>query len=304
MKERLTVCLAITLAIALMVPLHLAQGQEYYAYTVHIRSDGSAFWKITQFSDLNATITGWDSYQQKINGLVDMASRVTNRAMSIDDGSIEISTTMSVESKITEYSFVWLNFSIASGKELISGDVFQVEGFFSQLFGDASFELTYPEDYTPQSVNPPPYQRQDASNSLKWARTQDLADLHIVLALTQYSDGELGTLPISFIGLAIVLIAVPIGVGGFLLIKRKRRNSSNTPISEVGVPSAIESDEDRILKLLKASGGVMRQTEITEKLGFSKAKTSQLLTALESRGALARYKKGRDKIVTFKKGDI
>jgi uncharacterized membrane protein len=44
----------------------------------------------------------------------------------------------------------------------------------------------------------------------------------------------------------------------------------------------------------------MRQSEITEQCRFSKAKTSQLLSDLEGRGIITRYKKGRDKIVSLK----
>jgi uncharacterized membrane protein len=46
----------------------------------------------------------------------------------------------------------------------------------------------------------------------------------------------------------------------------------------------------------------MRQSDITEQLRFSKAKTSQLLSGLEKRGLVTRYKSGRDKIVTLKDG--
>jgi Uncharacterized membrane-associated protein/domain len=302
MKDRLIICLAIAIAVALLVPLNTVQGQDYYAYSVQVRSDGSAVWTITQFSDSNASTTSWGSYQQKIYGLVNEASNATGRVMSVDGGSLEINSTLSSESKITEYTFVWLNFSTSQGNELVFGDVFKVSNFFGQLFGDASIQLTYPDGYTAKSVFPPPYQRQDDVNMLKWARTQDLADgnVKIVLAPSQ-SNGGSDLAQSSFIGLAIVGVAVPVGVVGFFAFRK--RQSGNRATTEVAVPSAIESDEDKILKLLKASGGSMRQTEITERLGFSKAKTSQLLTALENSGVLARYKKGRDKIVTFKKGE-
>jgi uncharacterized membrane protein len=303
MKERQIICLAIAITIAFMAQLYPAQGQDYYTYSVNVRSDGSALWKIIQFSDINAATTGWDSYQQKIIDLVNQAAHYTNRAMTVDDSSIELSTTMSSESKITEYSFVWLNFSAFEGDKLVIGDVFQVDGLFDQLFGEASFELTYPEGYTPQSVVPPPYQRLDDLNSLKWARTQDLAPGNGLIVLTLTGSGVGGVeIPLSFIVLALVAVAVPVCIGGFLVF-RKHRNSGNPQGIKITSSKAIESDEDKILKLLKTSGGTMRQTEITERLGFSKAKTSQLLTALESSGVLARYKKGRDKIVTVKKGD-
>ena len=83
---------------------------------------------------------------------------------------------------------------------------------------------------------------------------------------------------------------------GFYVFRKLKNTKPATHVTTE--PSGLESDEDKILKLLKTAGGSMRQTEITERLGYSKAKTSQLLTALEGSGVLARYKKGRDKIVT------
>jgi hypothetical protein len=303
MKNRLIICLTIAIAITLLASLHTVQCQEYYTYSVQLRPDGSAVWTITQFSDINASTTSWGAYQQKIYGLVDQAANATRRSMSVDDSSVGISTTLSSESKITEYTFVWLNCSATQGNELVFGDVFKVNNFFGQFFGDASIQLTYPQEYTPQSVYPPPYERQDSLNMMKWARTQDLSggNVKILLAQSGQSNGGIDSSQSDFIGLAIAGIAVPAGLVGFSVLRKRR--SSNQLAVEVPAPSAVESDEDKILKLLKTSGGSMRQTEITERLGYSKAKTSQLLTALEGSGDLARYKKGRDKIVTIRKGE-
>lgn len=303
MKNRLIICLAIAMSVAFLASLHTAQSQEYYTYTVHLRQDGSAVWTITQFSDINTSATSWTSYQQKIYSLVNQASNATHRSMAVDDSSLGISTTLSPESKITEYTFAWLNCSTNQDNELVFGDVLKTGNFFGQLFGDASIQLTYPQELMPQSVYPPPYERQDSLYVMKWARTQDLSggNVKIVLAQSGQSSGGDEAAQSSFIGLAVAGVAVPVGVVGFFVF-RKRQNSKQATM-EVAVPSAIESDDDKILKLLKTSGGSMRQTEITERLGYSKAKTSQLLTALETSGVLARYKKGRDKIVTFRKGE-
>jgi uncharacterized membrane protein len=61
----------------------------------------------------------------------------------------------------------------------------------------------------------------------------------------------------------------------------------------------VETEEDKILKSLRLHGGSQFQSAITESCRFSKAKTSQLLSALEKKGLVTRYKKGRDKIVTL-----
>jgi uncharacterized membrane protein len=305
MKNRLIICLAIAIAATLLASLHTVQCQDYYAYSVQVRSDNSAVWTITQFTDINASTTSWASYQQKVYGLVNDAANLTHRSMAVDGNSLEINTTLSSESKITEYTFIWLNFSASQGDELVFGDVFSVNNFFGQLFGDASIQLTYPQEYTPKSVDPQPYQRMDDQNLMKWARTQDLAggNVKIVLAPSGQSSGGSSWAQSSFIGVAVVGVVVPVGLVGFLIF-RKRRNNSGSQLTVRTVASlALESDEDKILKIVKSSGGSMRQTEIAEQLGYSKAKTSQLLTALEDGGVLARYKKGRDKIVTFKKGE-
>jgi uncharacterized membrane protein len=60
-----------------------------------------------------------------------------------------------------------------------------------------------------------------------------------------------------------------------------------------------ETEEEKVLRVLRSNGGSAYQSAITEQCRFSKAKTSQLLTALERKGAVRRYKKGRDKIVNL-----
>ena len=80
------------------------------------------------------------------------------------------------------------------------------------------------------------------------------------------------------------------------MFKKRKRNAT----SDVPAEFPIMSEEDKILKLLRSFGGSMRQSEITNKSRFSKAKTSQLLAVLEKKGSITRYKSGRDKIVTLK----
>lgn len=139
---------------------------------------------------------------------------------------------------------------------------------------------------------------------MKWARTQDLAsgNVQIVLSPSGQSSGGSSWAQSSFIGAAVVGVAVPVGLAGFFVFRKRQKGSGSQLTVETPV-LALQSDEEKILKVLKASGGSVRQTEVTEQLGYSKAKTSQLLTAMEAEGVLARYKKGRDKIVTIKKGE-
>jgi uncharacterized membrane protein len=298
-NHRLTVCLIICSLILVIIPLHVAQGQNYFEYNIQIKNDSSAIWMITQFSSSNVTIESFDVFQQKVFDLVDSAASITNREMTADENSLQINTTISLESKITEYSFVWLNFSIIKGNMLTFGDVFQVNNFFGQLFGDAALQLTYPSDFTVKSIFPTPYERKDSADMMKWSRTQDLVTNRVSIVLSNNSQvGNATNNGWEFYAIVVAIISVGtvLSLAGFFMFKRRKNNASlaNT------IESPIMSEEDKVLKLLKSFGGNMRQSEITEQSRFSKAKTSQLLTALEKKGSITRYMSGRDKIVTLK----
>ena len=290
-NHRLTVCLIICTLILVIIPFHIAQGQNYFEYNVQIKSDSSAIWMITQFSSSNATVESFDVFQQKVFDLIDSAASNTNREMTVDENSLQINTTISLESKITEYSFIWQNFSTIKGNLLTFGDVFQVNNFFVQLFGDAALQLTYPSEFTVKSIFPTPYERRDSADMIKWSRTQDLVTNRVSIVLSNNSQAEKGTNSgWEFYAILAVVIAVGalLSLTGFFMFKRRKNNA---PLANT-LESPIMSEEDKVLKILKSSGGNMRQSEITEQSRFSKAKTSQLLTALEKKGYITRYKKG------------
>ncbi|MCW4003483.1 MAG: hypothetical protein NWE95_06190 [Candidatus Bathyarchaeota archaeon] len=292
------VCLVIGMLLLLFL-FPKAGAQNYFEYHIQVNNDGSAVWTITQFSNVDSPVDTWQGFQEKIFTLVDAASNLTERGMEISEESLQINTTISSASKITEYSFIWQNFSIVNDSELRFGDVFQVENFFGQLYGDAALELSYPSDFRVKSVSPPPNERQDSTQTLRWARTHDLASGVSVILTRAPSNGFSDN--ISQYGLIVVALAVGVTVSllGFFAVKRRRNKGENASTTVMDA-SPIESEEDKILKVLKSSGGSMRQSEITERCRFSKAKTSQLLSALENSGVITRYKKGRDKIVTLK----
>ena len=297
-NHRLVACLAICTLLLLLLPLYAVQGQNYFEYRVQIRSDGSAFFAINQFSSANATVETFDVFRQKVFNLVDSAAAITHREMAIDENSLQVNTTISSESKTTEYTFVWQNFSIVQVSKISFGDVFQVNNFFGQLDGDAALQLTYPSDFSVKSVTPEPYERQDSAYTLRWSRTQDLVANRVSIVLTSNSqnigngsDGQLYSIIV-----VVSAVGVTLSLLGFYTFKRRKNNAISTTLAE----SPILSEEDKVLKLLKTVGGSIRQSEITEQCRFSKAKTSQLLSALEKSGSITRYKSGRDKIVTLK----
>ncbi len=301
--HRIVAYCAVLLMLLMLLPVYRANAQDYLEYKIHINHDNSATWLITKVSDVNAPIDTWESFQAKAYGIADEASAVTKRPMAIDPNSLQINTTISTSSKTTEYMFVWQNFSTTQNNEVIFGDVFAANGFFTKLYGESSLQINYPTSLALKSVTPEPNNQDQTDGTLRWYRTQDLENNPTEIVITTHNDVNenigpqhpLVLLGVSAGGIAVVLTA------SFLIIKRRRQTSQVNLTSEAPTIQA-ESEEDKILNLLKTAKGSMRQSDITDQCRFSKAKTSQLLTALEKRGVVTRYKSGRDKIVTLKDG--
>lgn len=294
MKSRLL--LALLVVLLLLSAINKAHCQDFIKYQVQTNNDNSAAWIVTQVSDINATIDTWEGFQQKIFTLVDAAINTTNREMAIEPESIQMETVISWEtkSKTTEYRFKWLNFSITDKDKINFGDIFQVPVFFSQLYGDGVLQITYPSNYTVISISPTPDKQDSNLQTIDWYRTQDFMNgkPSITLTLKSQNDNEISW-PQSTLLVAFSAIAIAAFLIAFYMVKR---NKQKTKVVPTAVAFA-ESDEEKIIKIIRHSGGILNQTAIAEQCRFSKAKTSQLLTTLEQKGVIKRFKKGRDKIV-------
>jgi uncharacterized membrane protein len=309
MRSHLLVALCVSFALVIFVsPFNEAHAQDYIEYRVLINNDGSTAWSITQASDINVSRDTWENFQQRVITLVDAAKNLVQRQMTIDLNSFEMTTTnfQETQSKTTTYKFIWLNSTIIREEELVFGDIFLLNGFFSQLYGEGTIQITYPQAYDVQSASPTPNQEDESIQTLKWFRTQDFLIGRPNIALTTSSQtpspptntnqNELTLYVLIGISSAIVL-ASTIGIS----IIRRRKQKTRMKIESINLENIlpIEIEEQKILRILHASGGSAFQSIITEQAKFSKAKTSQLLTAMENKGTVRRYKKGRDKIVTL-----
>jgi uncharacterized membrane protein len=297
--------LTLLAGLLLLSAVNKAYCQDYIQYQVQTNNDNSASWTITQVSDINAPIDTWEGFQQKIFTVVDATINATNREMAIEPESIQMETVISWETqaKTTEYRFKWLNFSITENEKLAFGDVFQVPSFFSQLYGDGALQITYPSNYTVISVSPTPDNQDYDLQTLEWYRTQDFMNgkPSIILNLKVQDGNEVGWPQNTLIAVvsAIAVAASLVGVGFYMVRRNKQKTKDGSTAATFAGTTLIESDEEKIIKTIRNSGGVLNQTAIAEQCRFSKAKTSQLLATLEQKGVIKRFKKGRDKIVTL-----
>ena len=295
--------LTLLAGLLILSAVNKAYCQDYIQYQVQTNNDNSASWTITQVSDINAPIDTWEGFQQKIFTVVDATINATNREMAIEPESIQMETVISWETqaKTTEYRFKWLNFSTKENEEIAFGDVFQAPSFFSQLYGDGALQITYPSNYTVISVSPTPDNQDYDLQTLEWYGTQYFMNgkPSIILNLKVQDGNEVGW-PQNTLIAVVSAIAIAASLIGFYMVRRnKQKTKDGSTAATFAGTTLIESDEEKIIKTIRNSGGVLNQTAIAEQCRFSKAKTSQLLATLEQKGVIKRFKKGRDKIVTL-----
>jgi uncharacterized membrane protein len=139
---------------------------------------------------------------------------------------------------------------------------------------------------------------------LEWYGTKDFKTGEPSIILKEKSapqePGDIikqnAVLIISLTALSIVILLTI-----YTIKNQKKKEKPSTEKPEHPIVPQMESDEDKIIRLLKSAGGSLYQSEITKQTKFSRAKTSKLLGALENKGIIKRYRKGRDKIVTLTK---
>ncbi len=306
MKTLMKTCiLFFTVSLVLFfIPCTIVYCESQIEYAINVESDGLVTWIITHVAELNASIDSLEQFQNRVTSLVEAAKNKTGREMASDVESIK--HVLSGSYVIVEYIFRWKNFSEIEDSKILIGDVFQVENFFLQLYGDGEVRLTYPSGYIVETVLPEPYERDDTQQTIRWLGTNDFTSGLPIVTLEEktMNPGFLETFQQKGI-LIMSLVAIISAFSISFLVFRRYRKTKRETIERVEhlTVLGIESDEDKIVKLLQVSGGGLRQSAIVNQLKFSKAKTSQLLATLESKGVVSRYKKGRDKIVTLVEKD-
>jgi uncharacterized membrane protein len=288
-------------AVLLLVPYGTVLGASQPEYTIQIGSDGSATWTVTQTLGINSSIETLETLQNRITLLVEASESTTGRAMTGIVDSLAFTRPIGSSYIQAEYKFEWENFSEVEDSRIVMGDVFRTANFFDRLYGDGQVYVTYPSQYVVETVQPAPFVRNDLMQTLEWLGTTDLESGTSIVLMRQSAPANfIETLSSNavLIGSLVAIAAVSSAILFNIRINRKKKISTLERVEPINLP-IMENDEERTMKLIRSSGGSLYQSAITDHFRFSKAKTSQLLAALEQRGIIRRYKKGRDKIVVL-----
>ena len=101
-----------------------------------------------------------------------------------------------------------------------------------------------------------------------------------------------------FIGIACAALLV---IGVFIYRKPSHvQHPSLGPKEKSDVEAKLEGDDKAVYDLVKADNGMLFQSALIEKTGFTKVKVSRVLDSLEMKGLVERKRRGMTNIVVLK----
>lgn len=279
----------------------MAEASIQLTYTIEVNVDGSAAWIIEQ-KGIGIPTPIFGVFVKNVSLLISVAAEKTQRNMTAESFSMIYNVSGSY--KIVRYYFVWKEFAKTENGQITIGDVFQVENFFSYLYGDGAVITSYPSEYAIEIVSPPPHERDDSINRLEWYGTVDFKEGEPKVVVFAKKPAFWNFMDIISKNAILIVSLAALTSGGFIGVyyfkfKRKMiKKRVDTELSLQGIPK-IEDDEEKVINLLRNAGGRLYQSAIADSCGFSRAKASKLLKRMEDKGRIRREDKGREKIVTL-----
>ena len=285
------------LFLALLFQSKIGGASVQLEYVVEIYTDGSARWSVEQRgTTISTSFESFDVFVKNSSLLVNLAREKTNRNMTAEDFAMNVNKSGSYT--VVKYQFFWNGFAEVRNAHIIIGDVFNVEGFFSYLYGDGAIHVFYPSNYTVESVSPQPHESH--TQTIGWYGIADfkVGEPKIVLIEKNAPPEPISLIDIN-IFLALGFVALVGAITVFHYHRRKKKVDKRAEAAKVFNIPKMESDEEKVISLLRAAGGRMYQSTIADQCGFSRSKTSKLLKAMEEKGKIRRDEKGREKVVTL-----
>ncbi|WP_135302896.1 helix-turn-helix transcriptional regulator [Haloarcula amylovorans] len=229
-------------------------------------------------------------------------------------------------------SFLWTNFANATGERVVVSDVFQ-GGFYIGQNQSLVVERGPGLGFAEAQPSPDSRSQPDSlarSETATWVGEQSFTDQRpyielgpreVVLANEPGSGGgsllagDMLPFVVGVVVLALGAVAVAAWRSGVAEAALGGADTGGTPTEttpsgQSRAPSQPEpepsvaddellTDDDRVLKLLEANGGRMKQVDIVDATDWSKSKVSMLLSEMESDGEISKLRVGRENIISL-----
>ncbi|MFC4552038.1 MULTISPECIES: helix-turn-helix transcriptional regulator [Halorussus] len=279
---------------------------------VEVHENGSATWDIAYrtrlddpetaaaFRGLKADIENNSSqhtkqFVRRMRDTIAGAERATGREMN--------GTNFSVDAEIREfpqrygvvtYSFRWKGFAAVDGNDIRVGDA--LSGLI--LNEKTRLLISWPERYEATTIRPSPDEKRETA--AVWTGPTEFAGDEPRLVLDGPGIGPFD-LPMWAVAAVVgVTTAALAGVGGLWLY---RRRDADAPVhdepDDPDLPEELLSNEERVLRLLERRGGRVKQKAVVNELGWTEAKTSQVVGQLREQGEIESFRLGRENVLAL-----
>lgn len=253
---------------------------------------------VSAFNDLEEDIAEdpgpyRDRFQERMVTTASSASDATGREMTIQNVSVDTETRELPQTYgIVRFTFEWDGFVNRTGDHIIVGDA--IAGLF--LDETTSLQITWDEELALVEVDPETDQVDESG--LVWRGPYEFSSTQPSLTLRPAESTDTAT-PVDLVGLPVVLgLGVILAlIAGVFIMWRSRAIESEPDHSDVGPTRELLSNEEQLLQLLRERGGRMKQQEAVEALGWTDAKTSQVVSDLREGDKLESFRLGRENVL-------
>jgi hypothetical protein len=267
----------------------------------------------------------------------------TNRSMTIRDverSFSEPATPANGTGRLT-LSFTWTDFARVENETLEIGDAFSTAdgSWLPGLEPSQRLVIEPPPHYGVVDSTVAP-----TNHTLQWTGPETFEDRELYATFTGGAgpttpNPDAGGLPMLWMGLGLLVLGGGV-IAVYAVTRRRTTTEADADDRDPGVAAASDtgaggdggaqatagatalddgegadgeeddldaellSDEERIERLLERNGGRMKQANIVSETGWSNAKVSQLLSAMDAEGRIDKLRIGRENLISFPDEDV
>ena len=307
-------------------------GYDELVHEIELHDDGAATWTVeyryrldtgddeggneTDWEELRADVESREAaylerFERSWQGMVAEAENETERSMALSNVTLETDeSTTPPEYGTVRVQLEWESFAHVEVNRIEAGDA--LVGF--DLDERTRLVVTWPESYdlrnNETAVEPTPDDDRETAVIWNGAETEFLADEpRIDLIEGDPSPEEPDrSVPVPWLAAAGVLAVAAVGVVGWLAVRATDADAEEpttevAPDAEDDPPSELLSNEEQVLRLLEERGGRIKQQEVVAELGWTEAKTSQVVSGLRESGDVDVFRIGRENVLTVPEAD-
>lgn len=284
-----------------------------------------------------------DRFRARIASTVAAAENATGRNMSVENVSVQTRLQSGPEFAdsygFVVYTFEWTGFAATEGERIIAGDA--LEGFY--LNNETSLRFSWPDAYAATDVDPVPDEETPTSVQWSGPEEFVTEQPRLVLEpaeSTGTSDGPAETTAVSggessvvlpaLVGALVAILVV--GAAGWLYVRREGGGDGAVETTDAGdagggaatdvdesageagatagaatetePPEELLSNEERVKRFLREQGGRAKQQDVVEAMGWTEAKTSQVVKDMRESDELESFRIGRENVLKLPDADI